>query len=777
MPDATMRLKLPAVRRAMQSTVWAIRPEKLAEILEVVSVHAQGGGFTAEEIRARVGDARKPAAANRGGIQVIPVYGVIAHRMDLMTEMSGGTSTLALADQFDAAMADPNISTIVLDVDSPGGSTDGVPELAARIYDARGQGKRTVAVANTLMASAAYWIGAAADEVVATPSAMAGSIGVFAVHLDESALNDKMGLKHTIISAGTHKTDGNPYEPLSEDARAALQASVDEYYAMFTGDVARFRGTSAQHIQTGYGEGRVLTAAQSLGAGLVDRIDTLEGVLAQLGAGAVSASGRPRHAAAVLHSAGIQAITASAGGAAPVLLALVPDADRPHQAKEHTVALDTAPAPNGAVGANPTDIERAARDAREAEQTRAKSIRAIARTHNVPEDQIDALVDDGLSIDAACERIVAAKQAARDGAPVIHVGATREVLRPWETFGHFATAVMHASAPGNKVADPRLLAAATGVNQAIPSEGGFLVPPSFSTTIWDLVVQDPQDMLSLTEQYPIEGESLTLPAVDETTRADGTIYGGTLAYWINEADQITKSKPRWRSIRLEPQELAVLIAATDKSLRNSPAALQTFLERSASAAIRFKIGNAIMNGGGNGQPLGFLNSGANVSVAKETNQPAATINQINISKMWARLHPAARAGAIWMHNVDIEPQLDNLSTLVKNVAGTENVGGYANKVFDPERRTLKGRPLMACEYCKTLGTKGDLCLVNLKWYATGLRSSGIRTDVSIHVRFEFAESEFRFMYEVDGKPILLSPLTPLNGTNTLSSFVSLDTRA
>lgn len=292
------RLKLPAVRRAVQATPWAILPEKGAAMLELVTMRAAGRRYTAEEIRARIGDQQKPVATKKGAIQVLSLFGVIAHRMDLMTAFSGGTSTLAFADDFDAAMADPNISAIVINTDSPGGSVDGVPELATRIMNARGKGKQIIAVANTTMASAAYWIASAADEVVATPSAMVGSIGVFMVHLDESAADEQAGLTYSLISAGKYKTEGNPYEPLSDEARAAIQASVDEYYGLFVNAVATQRGVSANAVRSGYGEGRVLTAKQALAAGLVDRIDTLDGVLAKLGAKNVSASGQPRYATA-----------------------------------------------------------------------------------------------------------------------------------------------------------------------------------------------------------------------------------------------------------------------------------------------------------------------------------------------------------------------------------------------------------------------------------------------------------------------------------------------
>ena len=368
----------------------------------------------------------------------------------------------------------------------------------------------------------------------------------------------------------------------------------------------------------------------------------------------------------------------------------------------------------------------------------------------------------------------AATAPASPGLSLIRGGEPREAERPWESFGEQMQAIRQAYSPG-RVVDPRLYAAASGMNQAVPSEGGFAVAPQFVTAIWDGLNQATENLIGLTDQYTVEGESLSFVANAETSRVTGSRYGGVQGYWINEADQITKSKPKVRTMKLEPKELAVLIYCTAKALENAPA-LEQFLTRAATDEIGFMVGDSIVNGTGAGQPKGIMGSGCKVTVNKETSQPNTTIVQENIAKMWARLHPRARRNAVWLHNVDIEPQLDFLNTVVKNVAGTENVGGYANKVFDAEKRTLKGRPLMAVEYCQTLGQEGDLILVDLTTYAAGVRAAGLKYASSIHVRFEFAETAFRFMFAVDGQTWLAAPLTPFKGSNTLSSVITLQTR-
>lgn len=267
---------------AFTSTSWAIEEEKLEAICDLIELRAAGGRRTEDEIRAVTRARESRVVQGGGGVVVIPVTGVITQRAGMMTQYSGGTSTEKLGAQFDQAMANGDIRAIVFDVDSPGGNVEGVPELAAKIYEARGK-KRVVAVVNSLMASAAYWIGSACDEVVCTPSGLTGSIGVFSVHTEFSEMDAKLGVKTTIIRAGKFKAEANSFEPLSDEAEGHIQATVDEYYGLFTAAVATHRKTSVEAVRGGYGQGRTLTAKASKRANLVDRIATLEDVLVDLG--------------------------------------------------------------------------------------------------------------------------------------------------------------------------------------------------------------------------------------------------------------------------------------------------------------------------------------------------------------------------------------------------------------------------------------------------------------------------------------------------------------
>jgi signal peptide peptidase SppA len=207
-----------------------------------------------------------------------------------MTQVSGLTSADQFGAMLRAAVADPDVKAIVADVDSPGGSVFGMEELAATIRDLRGE-KPMVAVANPVAASAAYWIASQFDEVIATPSAQVGSIGVVAVHRDMSGMNEKLGVKPTYITAGKYKAEGNSDTPLGDDAKQAMQRLADQYYGAFVESVAASRGVKAEAVRDGYGEGRVLSARDARRERMIDGIATLEQVVGKLAAGAVRVSG------------------------------------------------------------------------------------------------------------------------------------------------------------------------------------------------------------------------------------------------------------------------------------------------------------------------------------------------------------------------------------------------------------------------------------------------------------------------------------------------------
>jgi signal peptide peptidase SppA len=251
---------------------WAILPEKMDEIMAFIELRMAGESvdFVAQAA---------PKSTTKNAVAVMPLFGIISQRMNLITAFSGGTSTELFTAQFREYMANPSVKSIVIDVASSGGGVSGIEELHTEIMAARGK-KRVVAVANSMMASAAYWISSAAEEIVATPGAEVGSIGVRAVHFDYSAAYEKEGIKPTIIQAGKFKAEGNPYEPLGDEAKAFYQERADRYYESFLKAISSGRDVPVADVKKGYGQGRMLDARQAFDAGMVDRIGTLEKISA-----------------------------------------------------------------------------------------------------------------------------------------------------------------------------------------------------------------------------------------------------------------------------------------------------------------------------------------------------------------------------------------------------------------------------------------------------------------------------------------------------------------
>lgn len=269
-----MENNIPRVWALLKQYPWAILPEKLEEIVEVVRLKAAGVDVPYEA-------AQKPDGARMQGVAVLPLFGVVAQRMDLFMKFSGGTSTETFTRDLRALVADPEVGAIVINIDSPGGSVFGTPELASEIFNSRGR-KPIVAVANSIAASAAYWIASAANELVVTPSGEVGSIGVYALHTEFSQADAQNGVKSTFIKAGKFKTAGNDIEPLDDESRAYLQAGVDRYYDMFTAAVAKYRGAKIDDVKNGFGEGGMVGAKEAVKLGMANRVATLDETIMRL---------------------------------------------------------------------------------------------------------------------------------------------------------------------------------------------------------------------------------------------------------------------------------------------------------------------------------------------------------------------------------------------------------------------------------------------------------------------------------------------------------------
>lgn len=271
-------------------SLWAIRADALPRVLDAARGALRTGRLSVPAAAA-ASTVAQPAQTGPG-VAVIPLTGVLTPHGSMLSWLFGGDSrgVQGFRDSLARAVGNAEVAAIVLDIDSPGGSVGLVPEAAADVRAAR-EIKPVIAVANTMAASGAYYIGAQADELYVTPSGMVGSVGVYYVHEDWSKANEEFGVDITYIYAGKYKTEGNPDEPLSDEGRARWQADADTLYAMFTEDVAKGRGVSAATVRSDYGEGRCLLAQDAVDAAMVDGIDTLQAVLARTLETAVTSSG------------------------------------------------------------------------------------------------------------------------------------------------------------------------------------------------------------------------------------------------------------------------------------------------------------------------------------------------------------------------------------------------------------------------------------------------------------------------------------------------------
>jgi signal peptide peptidase SppA len=272
---------------------WAIIPDKLGEIQAIYEAHVRGPKIDIKGVEAALGrpldNGHQPYTVVDGAA-IIPVSGVLAKGMSLMTKISGGTSTARLQDELRAALDDVTVNSILLHVDSPGGTVDGTQEMANAVFAARGV-KPIVALADGCACSAAYWIASAADQVfITSDTTQVGSIGVVASHVDVSGAEASMGRKTTEITAGKYKRVASQYAPLTEDGRASIQAQVDHIYSVFVEQIAAFRAVSVETVLSEMADGRVFLGRQAIDAGLVDGVSTMADLLTSLSHGTLPLS-------------------------------------------------------------------------------------------------------------------------------------------------------------------------------------------------------------------------------------------------------------------------------------------------------------------------------------------------------------------------------------------------------------------------------------------------------------------------------------------------------
>lgn len=408
---------------------------------------------------------------------------------------------------------------------------------------------------------------------------------------------------------------------------------------------------------------------------------------------------------------------------------------------------------------------------------------AVAQSEE--EAKIDALVSKrlqgledqiGVKIGGTVDRVVAKLDHVRDR-------VDDDPQAGYRNFGEFCSDVRKACSKSNPVLTDKLNhwqtkdAATTYGNEGTGADGGFAVPQQFRDRIVSHIEAE-DSIVSMCDRIPMSSNSILLPD-DENAPWDNST--GIRCFWEGEAQQYTQTKPILKQKELRPRKLTCLVPVTEELLEDSTA-MGSYVTRKASEKMDFQAGEAIFRGTGAGQPLGFLNGGSVIEVAKVGSQVADTISGKNLVDMWGRCYSTWRRNAVWFASQDADTQL-----LLAHLQGRLDTGGlateYGSPVYMPAGgfsgspfATIFGRPVIVTEHCNTVGDVGDIVLASMGQYLCGMRS-GLTSQTSMHLFFDQDMITFKFRLRMDGQPAMSAAISPRSGSNTMSAFVTLAARA
>lgn len=423
--------------------------------------------------------------------------------------------------------------------------------------------------------------------------------------------------------------------------------------------------------------------------------------------------------------------------------------------------------------------ELRARKAQAVKDARAITAKADAASRDMTAeevaefDRLDASIQHLNGVIEREEKLIDAERSMGAVVEDAHIsgGEDRRALDPKRGFaslGEFAQKVRNAGMPGGAVDERLLIGAAapsTYGSEAVGTDAGFLIPPEYSTEIFNLSLTD-DALLPLTDNIDVSGNSMVFPK-DETTPW-GT--DGVRAYWQAEASAATQTKPKLGTATLRLHKLMALVPLTDELLSDTNA-LNAYLPNLMGRSIRWKTNEAILLGNGNGQPLGAFKGGAVVVQNKDGGQAASTLSTTNVTNMIARLIPGSFPRATWMITPDALPALFGL-TLGNYPIYLPISAGLQSSPYG----TLMGRPIMVSQHSPAFSSQGDLSLVDLSFYRTITKAGGVETASSMHLYFDADATAFRATFRVDGQPKIAAAVSQAKGSNTLSPFIQLQAR-
>jgi len=416
---------------------------------------------------------------------------------------------------------------------------------------------------------------------------------------------------------------------------------------------------------------------------------------------------------------------------------------------------------------------------------KALNDKAVAENRDLTaeeQSQFDKHMADARGLDAQIKR--AEELAALDVSDGVEVpdsavikveeNVEKDPKRGFKSFGEFMQSVRSAALvkqTGGTI-DRRLgigaAAPTTFGNEGAGADGGFLIPPEFGKEIFTLSLGD-QALLPYTDEVNVTGNSMGFPK-DETTPWGSN---GIRAYWQGEAGAGTQNKPVLGMTALRLKKLMALVPVSDEMLEDA-AALNSYLPKKMGQSIQWKANEAILFGAGNGQPAGALNSGAVITVAKDSGQATGTLSALNLANMIARLPEGSFPRSVWIVNNDVLPALFTLTlgNYPIYLPSGAAVGGIQGSPYG----TLLGRPVLVSQHANTFSSQGDVILADLSYYQTITKAGGIQMATSMHLYFDADATAFRTTFRMDGQSKLAKALDPAKGTNKLSPFVQLAAR-
>lgn len=738
----------------------------------------------------------------REGVATIPVCGPLFRYADIFAEISGATSYEALARDLTAALKDPSVKAILLDVDSPGGEVFGASELSDLIYNARGE-KPIVAHVGGMCCSAALWIASAADEIYASSVAILGSVGaMMSITVPDPERQAELFGEQEVEFISSQSPNKN-LDPTSKAGREQYQAIVDKIAGVFGADLARNFGIKETQVFGSFGLGKVFVGTDAVEVGMAKRIATFEATHAALaeriqGGGLLfrrPAQAQPAATAVAveqlfraLHLPGairpaaalrglrvgaltdlVEALTVAPAAAAPAPAS--PPAPQADHQEDRRMPEPTAAAPTSG-----------AQDPLVAFKARLAEITNLCVAAECPELASEYAQGDK-SISAINVELMEKMKGKHRPQPMragdVRPGADREAEKPFASLGEQLQAIARVRPNVPESVDKRLLhisAAVSGAGAGVGGDGGFLIQKDFTTELF----KEGFEAGALTSRCSVtpigaNADGLETIYIDETSRATGSRWGGIQIYRGAEADAATAKKPKIGKWECRLEDLIGAAYMTERLLQDAPAMESVFQEGFVDE-FGFVGDDEVYRGTGVGMMMGVLNAACTVSVAKETGQPPDTIVAENVQKIWARVLPRSKARGIWVTNTECNPQLQNMQI----GTGTSGhlvympPGGLSGSPFG----AIFGRPVIEIEQASALGDVGDIAFLDLTQYKI-ITKGGIQADDSIHVRFLNNERTFRWIARVNGAPKLKSAITPYKGASgaTLSPFVTLQARA